>query len=176
MVAGEEAGVTRARLRWPTWIAGVMVACITAPAGSQDNIDAGKSPAQMFADTCSACHRRPQELRRASAGFLRRHYTTGPVEASAMAAYLAKVGSDPRAIEQRRERAKVQSERGKPLEAGQQPKGRRTAETGKPKTAARPAETSIEAPLEPPAVAAAAAEQEQAPPPAPQVVLEPFEE
>ena len=34
--------------------------------------------------------------------FMREHYTTGAQEAAAMAAYLASVGSDPRAVQQRR--------------------------------------------------------------------------
>jgi hypothetical protein len=153
--------VSRARLG-AHWIAGLLAICIAGPAGAQGNLDAGKTPAQIFADTCSACHRRPQELKRASAGFLRQHYTPGSAEAAAMASYLARVGSDPRAVEQRRERAKAQAERGK---AAQVPgKGRRTAETSKAKTAAA---KPPDPPPEPPA--------ERAPPP-PKVVLEPFEE
>jgi hypothetical protein len=72
------------------------------PAHGQSNLDAGKSPAQIFADTCNACHRGPRELRPTNAGFLRQHYTTGAQEAANMAAYLAAVGSDPRAVQQRR--------------------------------------------------------------------------
>jgi hypothetical protein len=72
------------------------------PAQGQSNLDAGKSPAQIFADTCNACHRGPRELRPTNAGFLRQHYTTGAQEAVNMAAYLAAVGSDPRAAQQRR--------------------------------------------------------------------------
>src|SRR5262249_59057447 len=66
------------------------------------NLDAGKSAAQIFADTCNACHRSPREIRPTSAAFLREHYTTGGREAAAMAAYLASVGSDSRAVQQRR--------------------------------------------------------------------------
>jgi len=40
-------------------------------ADAQGNIDAGKTPAQIFGDTCSACHRSARDLRRASASFLR---------------------------------------------------------------------------------------------------------
>jgi hypothetical protein len=136
---------------------------MAGPAGAQDNLQAGKTPAQIFADTCSACHRRPQELRRASAGFLRQHYTSGSSEAAVMASYLAKVGSDPRAVEQRRERAKV-PERSKAAQSQAAVKGRRLPDTGKPKTvAARPAEASAEAHAEPE-------------PQTPKIVLEPFEE
>jgi cytochrome c551/c552 len=80
------------------------VACLAAAlqisaADAQGNIDAGKTPAQIFGDTCAGCHRSARELKRASASFLRSHYTIGPDEASAMANYLAGVGgggSEPR--------------------------------------------------------------------------------
>jgi hypothetical protein len=79
------------------------VACLAAAflqipaADAQGNIDAGKTPAQIFGDTCAGCHRSARELRRASASFLRSHYTAGSDEAAAMANYLAGVGgSEPR--------------------------------------------------------------------------------
>jgi hypothetical protein len=80
--------------------AGLVVTAV--PAQAQSNIDAGKSPAQIFSDTCNACHRSPRELKPTNAGFLREHYTTGAREAAAMAAYVAAVGSDPQAVRQRR--------------------------------------------------------------------------
>jgi hypothetical protein len=83
------------------WVIGAAVAMTVAPAQAQSNLDAGKSPAQIFADTCNACHRSARELRQTSAGFLRDHYTTGVREAASMAAYLASVGSDPRAVQRR---------------------------------------------------------------------------
>jgi hypothetical protein len=73
-----------------------------APAQAQSNLDAGKSPAQIFSDTCNACHRSPRELKPTTPSFLREHYTTGSREAAAMAAYVSSVGSDPRAVQQRR--------------------------------------------------------------------------
>jgi hypothetical protein len=75
---------------------------LLTPALAQSNLDAGKSPAQIFADTCNACHRSPREIKRTSSAFLREHYTTGMREASAMASYLASVGSDTRAVQQRK--------------------------------------------------------------------------
>jgi len=83
------------------WVIGAAVATAVVPAQAQSNLDAGKSAAQIFADTCNACHRSPRQLRPTHAGFLRDHYTTGMREAAAMAAYLASVGSDPRAVQQR---------------------------------------------------------------------------
>jgi hypothetical protein len=82
------------------WTMGAAVLFAT-PAFAQ-NLDAGKSPAQIFSDTCSACHRSAREVRQSSPGFLREHYTTGAREAASMAAYLASVGSDSRAIQQRK--------------------------------------------------------------------------
>jgi len=81
---------------------GVAVAAAVTSAQAQSNLDAGKSPAQIFSDTCNACHRSARELKQTSPGFLREHYTTGAREAASMAAYLASVGSDPRAVQQRR--------------------------------------------------------------------------
>ena len=92
---------------------------------AQSNLDAGKSPAQIFAGTCNACHRSPREIKRTSAAFLREHYTTGAREAAAMAAYLASVGSDPAAVQQRRPPV---------LGAGQQPAPGETATARAPAT------------------------------------------
>jgi hypothetical protein len=52
---------------------------------------------QIFATTCSACHKSPQGLAKSGqvAGFLRQHYTTGPEMSAAMAAYLVAAGSGP---------------------------------------------------------------------------------
>jgi hypothetical protein len=84
------------------WLFGAALAGTVAPAQAQSNLDAGKSPAQIFSDTCNACHRSPREIKPTSAGFLREHYSTGPREAAAMAAYLASIGSDTRAVQQRK--------------------------------------------------------------------------
>jgi hypothetical protein len=84
--------------RLMSWTVAWTVACLAAvslqisAADAQGNIDAGKTPAQIFGDTCAGCHRSARELRRASASFLRSHYTAGSDEASAMANYLAGVG------------------------------------------------------------------------------------
>ena len=81
---------------------GAGLAVSAVPAQAQSNIDAGKSPAQIFSDTCNSCHRSPRELKPTNQGFLREHYTTGAREAAAMAAYVAAVGSDPQAVRRRR--------------------------------------------------------------------------
>ena len=64
------------------------------------NLDANKSPAQIFSSTCSACHRSARGLVKSIPpgslpGFLRQHYTTSNAMASGMAAYvLASGGTD----------------------------------------------------------------------------------
>jgi len=76
--------------------AGVVLAVFAVvTASAQSNLDAGKSPAQMFANGCSACHHTPQEVAHAGRDFLLEHYTTGPRQADAMAAYLDTLRSAP---------------------------------------------------------------------------------
>ena len=112
------------------WVIAAAAVAADAPAQAQSNLDAGKSAAQIFADTCNACHRSPREVRPTSAAFLREHYTTGGREAAAMAAYLASVGSDARAVQQRRPPTLGAGQAASP---GADPgNGRRTPEQGQP--------------------------------------------
>jgi hypothetical protein len=67
-------------------------------AQAQENLDAGKSPSQLFAGTCSACHKSPRGLLKTVApgslpGFLRQHYTTGPEMAGVLSSYLVSNGA-----------------------------------------------------------------------------------
>jgi hypothetical protein len=134
----------------------VLAVLVASSALPQGNIDAGKSPAQMFADTCSNCHRRPSELKRgASASFLRQHYTPGAQEAAAMASYLASIPVDPRAGKDKAKAAQQQAQ-DRPPERGQErpqerpkvqpatPKGKRP-ELAKSEPAETPPETRVEA-------------------------------
>src|SRR4051812_39580453 len=65
---------------------------------SAQNLDAGKTPQQMFSSTCTACHSTPRGLLKSVApgqlpGFLRQHYTTGSEMAGALAGYLMQSGA-----------------------------------------------------------------------------------
>ena len=113
------------------WVIAAAAVAADAPAQAQSNLDAGKSAAQIFADTCNACHRSPREVNPTSAAFLREHYTTGGREAAAMAAYLASVGSDARAVQQRRPPTLGAGQAASPG-AADQGNGRRTPEQGQP--------------------------------------------
>jgi hypothetical protein len=68
-----------------------------APARAQ-NLEAGKSPSQIFAGTCTACHKGARGLLKTVApgslpGFLRQHYTTSSEMASVLSAYLVSNGA-----------------------------------------------------------------------------------
>ena len=81
----------------------LLIGCLTAGvARAVENLDAGKSPSQIFSNTCSACHKSPRGLLKntpASSlpGFLRQHYTTGTDMAAVLSSYLISNGAaDPR--------------------------------------------------------------------------------
>jgi hypothetical protein len=174
------------------------VACLAAAflqipaADAQGNIDAGKTPAQIFGDTCAGCHRSARELRRASASFLRSHYTAGSDEAAAMANYLAGVGgSEPRSSTAAQSQPKrppgdvakqpvrppaVEQAKAGPVLSSAQPQG-----SAQPQAKTRPS-TTAQARALPDARALPEARafseerhsEQRPPPPAP--VLQPFEE
>lgn len=71
---------------------------LTRPLQAQENLDAGKSPSQLFAGNCSACHKSPRGLLKtipagSLQGFLRQHYTTSPEMAGVLAGYLTANGA-----------------------------------------------------------------------------------
>ncbi|WP_456748836.1 hypothetical protein [Bradyrhizobium sp. USDA 4354] len=78
-------------------------AVLTATAAVAQNLDAGKSPAKLFAEGCATCHRSPRGLAKGRfsltlSWFLKDHYATSSDSAKALAAYLESVdGPPPRA-------------------------------------------------------------------------------
>jgi hypothetical protein len=75
----------------------VAAAAVMAVAHGQD-LDAGKTGPQLFAQDCSACHRSPQGLTKNMSGgslvsFLRQHYTSSASSANAVAAYVQAAGA-----------------------------------------------------------------------------------
>ncbi|ULK97529.1 hypothetical protein [Bradyrhizobium sp. I71] len=62
------------------------------------NLEAGKTPSQLFAQTCNACHKSPRGLLKSVTpsslpGFLRQHYTTSSDMAGVLASYLVSNGA-----------------------------------------------------------------------------------
>ena len=81
-------------------IFGVVGSLAAAPAGAQENLDSGKSGAQLFASNCALCHKSAQALRKSGgplglSGFLREHYTSGRESAAIIATYLESFGTPP---------------------------------------------------------------------------------
>jgi hypothetical protein len=78
----------------------VLIGCfgpVTVSVQAQ-NLEAGKSPSQIFAGTCAACHKSPRGLLRtvppgSLPGFLREHYTTSSGMASLLSGYLISNGA-----------------------------------------------------------------------------------
>jgi len=78
----------------------LLVGCLGAERASAQvtNLEAGKSPAQIFAGTCNACHKAPRGLLKSVppsslSSFLRQHYTTSPEMAGVLASYLISNGA-----------------------------------------------------------------------------------
>lgn len=79
---------------------GIMVLGLAGQAAAQENLDLGKTPAQLFASDCAVCHKTPQGLAAKGGvsgleGFLREHYTASRESAAAIAGYLRAAGSPP---------------------------------------------------------------------------------
>ena len=77
----------------------LLAGCLTAVAvRAVENLEAGKTPSQIFSGTCNACHKSPRGLLKsvpASSlpGFLRQHYTTSSDMASVLASFLVSNGA-----------------------------------------------------------------------------------
>jgi hypothetical protein len=87
-------------------------------ARAQD-LDAGKSGPQLYAQDCAACHRSPQGLARNLSGgslvsFLRQHYTSSSASAGAIAAYLQAAGGNARGDRQKGQAGDEVRQRGQP--------------------------------------------------------------
>ena len=67
-------------------------------AAQAQNLEAGKSPSQIFAGTCNGCHRTPRGLLKTVSagslpGFLRQHYTTSGEMAAQLSSFLIANGA-----------------------------------------------------------------------------------
>lgn len=122
----------------------VVAVLLAGSAGAQaEDYSAGKTPAQLFAKDCTACHRSAHGLAqgmggRELSGFLAEHYTTSPDNAAALARYLASAagGSSERSRRpeaEGRESPAAHSSRGRPATP------RPGANVGEPDAEAAPA-------------------------------------
>ena len=82
-------------------VAGAAFLAAAGAASAQENLDAGKSGAQLYASNCAICHKSVQALNKSGGGlfgldsFLREHYTSSRESAAAISAYLNSVGGGP---------------------------------------------------------------------------------
>ncbi|MHC4046975.1 hypothetical protein [Bradyrhizobium sp. 23AC] len=126
------------------------------------NLEAGKTPSQLFAQTCNACHKSPRGLLKSVApgslpGFLRQHYTTSSDMAGILASYLVSNGAtDTRyqAKDGKKDGAKEKDASTNPEHQGRRPRPQDAvrpdgeaaapaAEGARQKRAARPAEEGM---------------------------------
>jgi mono/diheme cytochrome c family protein len=78
----------------------VLALCLATPSRAQENLDSGKTGAQLFASDCALCHKTPQGLKKAGgllglSSFLREHYTASRESADAVAKYLESLPNEP---------------------------------------------------------------------------------
>ena len=79
--------------------AGVL-ALMAVPAAAQENLDSGKTGAQLSASDCAICHKTPQGLTKhvgilGLTDYLREHYTASKESAATIAAYVQGVDKGP---------------------------------------------------------------------------------
>ena len=98
-------------------IVAVLIGLATVPAGAQENLDSGKSAAQLFASDCALCHKTPQSLAKSAGApdlveFLRQHYAASRESAAALATYLRSAGRGPAAARGTKQSAKSDGAKG----------------------------------------------------------------
>lgn len=146
---------------WPIILASLAAVGLGAAAPARaENLDEGKSAAQLFSSNCSVCHKSVRDLSKSAQGaglqsFLRQHYTTGTDMARLLAGYVNAQGGSasretrearpaaapavPRTVElpPRRPEAEVDDgERPEPRRAAAaNPSDRAKPESGKPERA-----------------------------------------
>ena len=107
--------------RWQVGLGAAILVFFVGQAGAQENLDSGKTPAQLFASDCAICHKSPNGLSkpgnalgglRGLQGFLREHYTASREAAAAIAAYVQAADRGPAPAEPKPVEAKVDD--GKP--------------------------------------------------------------
>ena len=108
------------------------------------NLEAGKSPSQIFSGTCNACHKSPRGLLKTVSpgslpGFLRQHYTTSSEMAGVLSSFLVSNGAtDTRYVGQQPKPGKDGKQEAKPVDQldrfgrRQRPAGAPQEEAAKP--------------------------------------------
>lgn len=140
--------------------------CIAALFGAgaargQENLDHGKTPAQLFASDCAICHKSARGLSRGGGlfglqSFLRAHYTASVQSAASLAAYLQAVDRKalpPRKRTTRRPPKNPPAPKVRPKPAGEEKAGepKKSGQPDEAREAAKPdaGKPAAESPIEP---------------------------
>jgi hypothetical protein len=136
--------------------AAVVALLFAAGAAAQENLDSGKTPAQLYASDCAICHKSPRGLSQGGGilglqNFLREHYTASREAAAAIAAYVAAMNRGAPAPEAGAKRVGKPKEKAKAGEAKSaspksEPKGSEPAQPQAKPAEGKPADA---APAEP---------------------------
>lgn len=115
---------------------GVLALCVAGTSGAQENLDQGKSAAQLFASDCAICHKSTQGLSRAGGllglqGFLREHYTASRESAAAIARYVAATDKGPAPAKRTGVTATKRTPKGEEKAKAGEKAGEKKPETGK---------------------------------------------
>jgi hypothetical protein len=90
--------------------AAILALFFAGQSSAQENLDSGKTPAQLFASDCAICHKSPSGLSKPGnalggllglQGFLRTHYTASREVAAAIAAYVQAADRGPAPADKR---------------------------------------------------------------------------
>jgi hypothetical protein len=94
--------------------AGLAVAILAlgaaGPAWAQENLEAGKTAAELYTSNCAICHKSPHGLSEKVGifgldSFLREHYTSSHASAAAITAYLQAIDRESAPVKERTKRA-----------------------------------------------------------------------
>jgi len=115
----------------------VLAFALAGPAGAQENLDQGKSGAQLYAADCAICHKTPQALGKSGgllglSSFLREHYTASRESADMIATYLQSFGNAPASSKPASKRKAKADDKGKPEEKKSKPGEAKSDKPDKP--------------------------------------------
>jgi hypothetical protein len=120
---------------------------------AQVNIDQGKTPAEVYANDCGACHKTPRGLAAGKnslmlSSFLREHYTASREQAAALAAYVLGAGGAQAAPPTAKPKPETEHARAEEPKAGEsKPETHPAREVAKPEREA-PATAKLQRPEE----------------------------
>lgn len=131
-------------------LTGIILALAVGRAGAQDNRDAGKKPAELFAEDCGGCHKSPAGLAKSPGmfgleSFLREHYTASRQSAALIAGYLRSVDAEQGAAVTTTKRRKVEPKpkSDKPAADAKKPHAKADAKTESKPASEKPAESKV---------------------------------